>query len=390
LSNKNKKMGGRLCYSKKERKVERMVSFNQENSTHNETAKDPDHLHIAKRPTHRKFVSSLCYNARPDDYDGDDKERVKIVHEMVNSEKIYLRGLQRIFIDFVDPLENNGILPEHSDLRKFLSPIELMVEKHKDYYIGMTFCDNIANIFQSKEIDFWSIYSMFINQYANIVQQIKDLRKQNPKVDEFFASREHDIEFYLIFPIQRIPRYHLYIRQLLKYTDEDHPEHHILTEAEKAVQEVCENLNEQKRKAEQFSELKKLHQRIQNFNEPIWAPNRSFISEHKCCIPQKNMIFQGYSVRKGIFFVFNDIILLCNSNNEYERHVNFSYFNSIFQYELSSQYKHCILCQIEWTDDLILVAKDAEEVQQWYEILFERQAANEIHSFITESDMNVM
>jgi len=373
-----------FCSSSQNRKPETSarVSF-----VENDIKRQPD---LIKQPTHRKLQSTLDLGEDPNDYEGVDRHRVILVHELVNSEKIYLRGLQRIFIDFVDPLEDKQILPSNSDLRRFLAPIEMLCEKHTIFYFEMSQSNNIASVFQPETISFLKTYAMFITQYENIMQQILDLRKRNPQVDVFFNEKEHDIEFYLLYPIQRIPRYQMLIKRLLEYTPSDHPEHEILAKAAKGIEDVCEELNETKRKAENFSELKKLRQRIKNFEEPLWGPNREFISEFKCRLPVKGLLF-GYSVKPGLFYVFTDMLVVCNGSCEYIRHTFFSYFRKIEQHQISSNYKFCIKISFvfDLEEELILVAGSQEEAQNWYEIFYKRKEENGIKSYIrSTSDYN--
>ena len=54
-------------------------------------------------------------------------------------------------------------------------------------------------------------------------------KKMNNSID----FRYLDIESYLVKPVQRLPKYVLLLRDLLKHTDLDHPDHENLLKSEK-------------------------------------------------------------------------------------------------------------------------------------------------------------
>ena len=56
--------------------------------------------------------------------------------------------------------------------------------------------------------------------------------------------------FYLITPVQRIPRYNLLLRDLIKQTKTDHPDYNSIQEALKHIGTVADDINKSVLKAE--------------------------------------------------------------------------------------------------------------------------------------------
>lgn len=61
----------------------------------------------------------------------------------------------------------------------------------------------------------------------------------------------------MILPIQRIPRYELLLKELLKYTATDHKDRENLESSLAKVKDVAERINEGKRNDEKFRVRKK-------------------------------------------------------------------------------------------------------------------------------------
>ena len=62
-------------------------------------------------------------------------------------------------------------------------------------------------------------------------------------------------EQFLMKPFQRITKYPLLFRELLKSTPETHPDYEDRVKAFEAINEVVETINKQKGDAEQFSQV---------------------------------------------------------------------------------------------------------------------------------------
>lgn len=55
------------------------------------------------------------------------------------------------------------------------------------------------------------------------------------------------IESFLIMPVQRLPRIEMLLKDLLKHTDEDHPDHFEMNRAFEGISKLTAFVNEKKR-----------------------------------------------------------------------------------------------------------------------------------------------
>jgi hypothetical protein len=81
------------------------------------------------------------------------------------------------------------------------------------------------------------VYTAYVNNYESTVKFLSGLQ-QHKKLVPFFQSRRGPTEdvrgdWYLsqllILPVQRIPRYELLLREMIKYTDDTHLDYTDLT-----------------------------------------------------------------------------------------------------------------------------------------------------------------
>jgi len=90
-----------------------------------------------------------------------------------------------------------------------------------------------------------TVYEPYLANWTKLQDKIKDLQKKS-KYAKFFqktqsANEGMGINAYLIMPIQRVPRYVLLIKELVKHTTEDHPEYASLQKALKSIQKIAKS-----------------------------------------------------------------------------------------------------------------------------------------------------
>ncbi|KAG8133672.1 hypothetical protein E2320_011439, partial [Naja naja] len=78
-------------------------------------------------------------------------------------------------------------------------------------------------------------------------------------------STEVPLEGYLVTPIQRICKYPLLLKELLKRTPKKHSDYSILMEALQTMKAVCSNINEAKRQMEKLEVLEEWQSHIEGW-----------------------------------------------------------------------------------------------------------------------------
>ncbi|GBM79756.1 Rho guanine nucleotide exchange factor 17 [Araneus ventricosus] len=157
-------------------------------------------------------------------------------------------------------------------------------------------------------------YIEFINNWKAARDAIKSISLAKPGFAKFLenTSREHKgkltLDALLIMPVQRIPRYELLIKELLKHTPMDHPDYKLLLQAQKEVHELAVKINKVEREAlQQEQRLQKLRE-VEHLIEGIvdlTQGDRSFIRHDFVLIPG------GLGMKKErCVFIFSDMLLI--------------------------------------------------------------------------------
>jgi len=118
----------------------------------------------------------------------------------------------------------------------------------------------------------------------------------------------------LIMPIQRVPRYSLLLRELLKLTGPTHPDYDNLTKAHECMEKVSAGINEAKRRAEareRVSELK------ETFSGDFYLQQSAF----RMLLAEAPGAVILSSTKQAYFYLLSDVILV--AKNKKATKVNF-------------------------------------------------------------------
>ncbi|XP_060908759.1 rho guanine nucleotide exchange factor TIAM2-like [Labrus mixtus] len=199
----------------------------------------------------------------------------KVVQELVDTEKSYVKDLVCLFDVYLTPLQQEtflskeemealfGCLPEMLDFQKvFLQTLEERIAS----------CPNFSHLetpAQFKKLlfslggsflyyaDHFKHYSGFCANHIK-VQKVLERAKTDAAFKHFLEARnptnQHSssLESYLIKPVQRVLKYPLLLRELASLTDPESPEHTHLTEALRAMEKVASHINEMQKIYEDY------------------------------------------------------------------------------------------------------------------------------------------
>jgi len=109
----------------------------------------------------------------------------------------------------------------------------------------------------------------------------------------------------LIKPVQRICKYPLFFRELLKnIEDHNSKAYQRLSEASVKLEEVVEKVNEGRRIAESMQRTLEIEQLVSGLHMALLSPTRRYIEEHEFQVKQ-----QSYQI-----FLFTDLVLVTQVN----------------------------------------------------------------------------
>lgn len=124
----------------------------------------------------------------------------------------------------------------------------------------------IGDIF-TRLLPFLKMYTEYSNSYQSAVQlHVQTLKNNRTYASVAGGEIEKGLELpaLLIMPIQRIPRYRMLLEDLLKSTEDSHPDHDPLMEAVNKIREVAEHINERIRETETSNQYLALPQGVRN------------------------------------------------------------------------------------------------------------------------------
>uniref|UniRef100_A0A1A8CN44 T-cell lymphoma invasion and metastasis 2 n=2 Tax=Nothobranchius kadleci TaxID=1051664 RepID=A0A1A8CN44_NOTKA len=202
----------------------------------------------------------------------------KVIQELVDTEKSYVKDLDSLFEIYLKPLQNEtflpqdemeslfGSLPEMLDFQRvFLQTLEERIASSPDFstletpsqFKKLLFSLGGSFLYYA---DHFKLYSGFCANHIK-VQQVLKRAKTDQAFKEFLDARnptkQHSstLESYLIKPVQRVLKYPLLLRELVSLTDADSEEHYHLTEALKAMEKVASHINEMQKIYEEYGSV---------------------------------------------------------------------------------------------------------------------------------------
>lgn len=169
--------------------------------------------------------------------------------------------------------------------------------------------------------DFLKTYISYCNNYPRALETISELKEKNKRFVDFInecqlneRSESLNLNMLIIMPIQRIPRYVLLLKDVLKYTPEDDPDYEKLTRALDKMRAVADDLNKKKKDAEDRDLLRHIDKKLifnsngnyGDFDSLLSVQSRRYIGEGDgtviCSTVEKGK-------PKGMhIFLFNDIV----------------------------------------------------------------------------------
>ncbi|KAM8953500.1 rho guanine nucleotide exchange factor TIAM2 [Pelodytes ibericus] len=199
----------------------------------------------------------------------------KVIQELIDTEKSYVKDLSCLFELYLEPLQNEifltqdemdslfGSLPEMLDFQKvFLQTLEDGISSSSDFNVLETPSQFRKLLFSLGGsflyyADHFKLYSGFCANHIK-VQKVLERARTDKAFKEFLDARnptkQHSstLESYLIKPVQRVLKYPLLLKELVSLTDNESEEHYHLTEALKAMEKVASHINEMQKIYEDY------------------------------------------------------------------------------------------------------------------------------------------
>uniref|UniRef100_A0A671YDR9 Phosphatidylinositol 3,4,5-trisphosphate-dependent Rac exchanger 1 protein n=1 Tax=Sparus aurata TaxID=8175 RepID=A0A671YDR9_SPAAU len=246
------------------------------------------------------------------DSDRQQRLRLCVLNEILNTERDYVRTL--LFLQSVSVTLPFTVLILFSNIedilelhKEVLSAVEasLQPEPHPHHALGHVFL-------QFRES--FSVYGEYCSNHEKALRLLMELNKI-PNIRTFLLhcmllggkkSTDIPLEGYLLTPIQRICKYPLLLKELLKRTPKKHADYPAVEEALQAMKAVCSNINETKRQMEKLEALEQLQSHIEGWE----GTNLTDICTELLLHGNLLKISAG-NIQERVFFLFDNLLVYC-------------------------------------------------------------------------------
>ncbi|KAI5617161.1 phosphatidylinositol 3,4,5-trisphosphate-dependent Rac exchanger 2 protein, partial [Silurus asotus] len=123
-------------------------------------------------------------------------------------------------------------------------------------------------------------------------------------------NTEVPLEGYLVAPIQRICKYPLLLRELLKRTPKKHNDYSMVQESLQVMKAVCSSINEAKRQMEKLEVLEEWQSHIEG-----WEGSNMTDSCTEMLMQGVLLKISAGNIQERVFFLFDNLLVYCKKKN---------------------------------------------------------------------------
>ncbi|KAL6086241.1 hypothetical protein STEG23_027386 [Scotinomys teguina] len=293
--------------------------------------------------------------------------RKHVTMTLLDTEQSYVESLRTLMQGYMQPLKQpeNSLLCDPSLVDEIFDQIPELLEHHEQFLEQVRHCVQTwhaqqkvgALLVQSFSKDVLvNIYSAYIDNFLNAKDAVRVAKEARPAFLKFLeqSMRENKekqaLSDLMIKPVQRIPRYELLVKDLLKHTPEDHPDHPLLLHAQRNIKQVAERINKGVRSAEEAERHARVLQEIEAHiegMEDLQAPLRRFL--------RQEMVIEVKAIggkKDRSLFLFTDLIVCTTLKRKSGslRRSSMSLYTAASVIDTASKYKMLWKLPLESTD----------------------------------------
>ena len=266
----------------------------------------------------------------------DPAHRKLVVGEIISSEQSYVSSLSTLISVYLHPLKgkDGGDILAAPDVGVLFGGVELLYNFHMIFLDDLKASDGSVARVILKLCDFLKMYSKYLENYPSAITSFDAQRKNKPFHAFLCEARKKttaagqpvlDLMSYLIMPVQRVPRYELLLRELMRYTPGVHEEREVLEKALSKIQSIAQHINESGRRVEEMQRVMDVQARISGEYGTLLLPHRRLVREGTV---QKMKGDKSSTGGGGVLgggggrrlFVFNDLIIWTSESGRFRGH----------------------------------------------------------------------
>ncbi|XP_028516449.1 uncharacterized protein LOC110244411 [Exaiptasia diaphana] len=195
--------------------------------------------------------------------DSYERKRTRAAEELLTSEMSYFSGINILISNYLRPIKDLCLIPK-DDIHRIFSNIETLASISKEMVSKLQ--QRLAKWDPEKTeigdalLEVFAYLKMF-EPYFNTRKKGNEVKSKLEKSNDKFRTivskviNGQTMDSLLLMPIQRIPRYEMLLKELVKRTKEDHPDYGNLKEALLKSQKAAAELNEHLRRIENETKI---------------------------------------------------------------------------------------------------------------------------------------
>uniref|UniRef100_A0A672FC28 DH domain-containing protein n=1 Tax=Salarias fasciatus TaxID=181472 RepID=A0A672FC28_SALFA len=282
--------------------------------------------------------------------------RRHVMMTLVDTEQSYVESLRTLIQGYMRPLKHpdGGSIVDPLLVDEMFFQIPEILEHHEDFLEQVTGCVSqwhdrqtvghlLIQSFSKEALA--NMYSAYIDNFLNAKDAVRIAKEAKPAFHKFLEQNMREnkekqaLGDLMIKPVQRIPRYELLVKDLLKHTPEDHPDHSYLLDAQRDIKRLAEKINKGRRSAEEAEREARVIQEIESHIEGvehILNPQRKFL--------RQEIVMEAKSVggkKDRSLFLFSDLIICTTLKRKSGslRRSSMSLYSAASVIDTSSKYK---------------------------------------------------
>ncbi|KAL0078645.1 hypothetical protein J3Q64DRAFT_1664753 [Phycomyces blakesleeanus] len=246
----------------------------------------------------------------------EERARQEAIYELITTERGYLRDLQMIINASVFYADSGKYLTQEEQDVVFSNIDDLLLcntalfsDLETRQREGGGVVGNVGDVFL-KHAESLKCYSTYCRNQSFASRFLQKKREEDQWFEVFLKTartrtecRSLDLSHFLLEPMQRITRYPLLLRQILKSTPKKHPDYGLMRSALVEAEKVLEVVNEETRRYENRQKIDELSRILdmEGYGRlDVWG--REFVME--------GILYKAKSGRKLHAYLFNDILIL--------------------------------------------------------------------------------
>lgn len=294
----------------------------------------------------------------------------------MHTEATYNTQLGRMIREFQRPLLENHTLTEEEDSVCFSGVAQI-------HELSTRMLGELRGKVEAWDANSSTIGDTFL-LYASFLKMYMPFANNFERGQQVLTGKDAPVELQSlrIMPIQRVPRYVLLIKELLKHTPSTHVDHALLTKALEQVEQVATQINARLHSSQ-------LEAKVFEIQSSLWSttasipdlvvPGRQFRRQG----PIAKLRSNGQVKRNYFLFAFNDIVVYTTTNpvfrNKYHFHNALDFYGAFpCDGEIPSGKMKFGECAFKITGSngyRVFIASSESERAQWLDAL--QSSANE-------------